>query len=205
MTTAFGTHISPLPAAGKMTWSEFRQLEFDDFDPYIYELLNGTVMKRSAPSLKHQRVARKLLLHLDQHIETNGLGEIFPAPVDVYFDEHTGFQPDLAFVAADRAFLIEAEDYIHGAPDILVEIISPGSVQRDRVIKKEICQRFAVREFWLVDPQYHTVEIYIMQENVYALHTIVENSGHITSTVLTGLSLDIEQIFGEPIVEHPEP
>ncbi|MBK9490321.1 MAG: Uma2 family endonuclease [Haliscomenobacter sp.] len=111
-------------------------MDLAENDPFIYELFDGEIMKRSAPSLVHQRISRKLLGKLDAFIEEKKLGEIFSAPVDLNLDEFNAFQPDLAFVSKERSFLIEDGDYIHGAPDMVVEIISPGTVKRDRVIKK---------------------------------------------------------------------
>ena len=181
----------------KVNWNTFREMDLAENDPFIYELFDGEIMKRSAPSLVHQRISRKLLGKLDAFIEEKKLGEIFSAPVDLNLDEFNAFQPDLAFVSKERSFLIEDGDYIHGAPDMVVEIISPGTVKRDRVIKKDLCERFAIREYWLVDPLNKGIEIYIMQEDKYVLHDLQEISGKISSTVLTGFELDLGHIFGE--------
>lgn len=181
----------------KVNWSTFREMEIADDDLFIYELFDGEIMKRSAPSLIHQRISRKLLGKLDAFIEEKKLGEIFSAPVDLYLDEYNSFQPDLAFVSKERTFLIEDGDYIRGAPDLIVEIISPGTVKRDRVIKKDLCERFAIREYWLVDPLNKGIEIYVMQGDKYFLHDLQEISGKISSTVLTGFELDLGHIFGE--------
>ena len=181
----------------KVNWETFRELELADNDLFIYELFDGEIMKRSAPSLIHQRISRKLLGKMDAYIEEKKLGEVFSAPVDLNLDEHNAFQPDLAFISKERSFLIEDGDYIKGAPDLVVEIISPGTVKKDRVIKKDLCERFAVREYWLVDPLNKGIEIYIMQEDKYVLHDLQEISGKINSTVLTGFELELGHIFGE--------
>lgn len=181
----------------KVNWETFREIELADDDLFIYELFDGEIMKRSAPSLIHQRISRKLLGKMDAYIEEKKLGEVFSAPVDLNLDEHNAFQPDLAFVSKERSFLIEDDDYIKGAPDLVVEIISPGTVKKDRVIKKNLCERFAIREYWLVDPLNKGIEIYIMQEDKYVLHDLQEISGKISSTVLTGFELELGHIFGE--------
>ena len=185
----------------KVNWETFRELELADNDLFIYELFDGEIMKRSAPSLIHQRISRKLLGKMDAYIEEKKLGEVFSAPVDLNLDEHNAFQPDLAFISKERSFLIEDGDYIKGAPDLVVEIISPGTVKKDRVIKKDLCERFAVREYWLVDPLNKGIEIYIMQEDKYVLHDLQEISGKINSTVLTGFELELGHIFGEEMQE----
>jgi Uma2 family endonuclease len=181
----------------KVNWETFRELELAEDDLFIYELFDGEIMKRSAPSLIHQRISRKLLGKMDAYIEEKKLGEIFSAPVDLNLDEHNAFQPDLAFISKERSFLIEDDDYIKGAPDLVVEIISPGTVKKDRVIKKDLCERFAIREYWLVDPLNKGIEIYIMQEDKYVLHDLQEIRGKISSTVLTGFELELGHIFGE--------
>ena len=186
----------------KVNWETFRELELADNDLFIYELFDGEIMKRSAPSLIHQRISRKLLGKMDAYIEEKKLGEIFSAPVDLNLDEHNAFQPDLAFISKERSFLIEDDDYIKGAPDLVVEIISPGTVKKDRVIKKNLCERFAIREYWLVDPLNKGIEIYIMQEDKYVLHDLQEINGKISSTVLTGFELELGHIFGEEIQEE---
>lgn len=183
--------------AEKINWAIFREMEIADGDLLIYELFDGEIMKRSTPSLIHQAVCRKLLTELDAYIEEKKLGEIFSAPVDLNLDEHNAFQPDLAFISKERSFLIEDGDYIRGAPDLVVEIISPGTVKKDRVIKKNLCERFAIREYWLVDPLNKGIEIYIMQEDKYVLHDLQEINGKISSTVLTGFELELGHIFGE--------
>lgn len=184
------------PKIEKVNWSTFRGMELADNDPFIYELFEGEIMKRAAPSLVHQRISRKLLGKIDAFIEEKNLGEIFSAPVDLNLDEYNAFQPDLAFISNERSFLIEDGDYIHGAPDMVVEIISPGSIKKDRVIKKDLCERFAIREYWLVDPLNKSIEIYTMQADKYVLHDLQEIRGKISSTVLTGFELDLTHIFG---------
>jgi Uma2 family endonuclease len=169
---------------------------------FIYELFDGEIMKRSAPSLIHQSVSRELLTEITLFLRKNPLGTVYSAPVDLNLDEHNAFQPDLAFVSKERSFLIEDGDYIKGAPDLVVEIISPGTVKKDRVIKKDLCERFAIREYWLVDPLNKGIEIYIMQEDKYVLHDLQEISGKISSTVLTGFELELGHIFGEETQEE---
>jgi Uma2 family endonuclease len=184
-----------LEKKGKVTWDEFRNMELDDNDPYIYELLNGIIMKRSAPSLFHQKAARNLTTDITNFLRLNPLGEVYPSPVDVELDKYNAFQPDIAFVSVERSFLYEDGDYIRGAPDLIVEIISPGNARRDRVDKKEICEQFAVREYWLIDPLSQTVEIYVMRDNAYHLHDFLEQTGKATSTVLKGFEVEISALF----------
>lgn len=181
----------------KVTWQEFRQMELGDDDIFIYELIDGEIVKRTSPSPRHQRISRKLVRALDVFVEENQLGEVFSAPTDVYFDgeNESGVVPDVFFIAKDRNFIILEDEYINGAPDLIVEVISPGSVFRDRFQKKDLYQRFAVKEYWLVDVQNSSVEIYVMRENAYSLHQMGELSGKVTSVVLPGFEVDLQMLF----------
>ncbi len=179
----------------KVTWDEYREMEFDDHDLFIYELLNGNLVRRTAPSVKHQNVVANLMIAMGVLNREKKLGKIFTAPIDVYFDGKNGVQPDLLFIKTDRLFIIENEDYVSAAPDLVVEVISPGSIKRDRVEKKDLYERYAVKEFWLIDPQYKTVEIYTMENNAYRLHEFQEQVGKITSLVVEGFEIEVKDIF----------
>lgn len=178
-----------------VTWEEFRNIELDDNDPFIYELINGEIMKRTAPSLLHQRASGRLITAINNFLEEHPMGEAFTAPIDMGLDEHNGLQPDLVFISKERSFLIEDGDYIKGTPDLVVEIISPGYVRRDRVEKKDIYERFAVREYWLIDPTSRTVEIYAMRDNAYYLHSFLEKEGKAVSIAMTGFEIEISRLF----------
>lgn len=160
----------------RMKWEEFREMEVDD-DKAVYELLNGFVVKRSPPPLAHQSTLGNLVVEFSTFLRANPVGKFFSGPLDVYFDDFNAFVPDLVFISNERNFLIEDGDYVRGAPDLLVEILSPGTFRTDRADKKDICERFAVREFWLIDPLNKTVEIYVMHENAYRLHEFLEREG----------------------------
>lgn len=179
----------------KMTWEEFRQMEVDETDHFIYELINGILMRRTSPSLIHQEVSRKIERKLDEYLLQHPIGRYFHAPADVYLDEITGVVPDISFISKERYFILDNEDYIAGAPDLIVEIISPGNVRRDRVVKKQLYEQFAVKEYWLIDPNNKSVEVFVMQENAYVLTAFLEVEGKLTSTLLPGLEIEISQLF----------
>ncbi len=179
----------------KVTWDEYRNMEFDDHDLFIYELLNGNLVRRTAPSVKHQNVITNLIISMGVFNREKKMGRIFTAPIDVYFDGKNGVQPDLIFIKTERLFIIENEDYVNGAPDLIIEVISPGSIRRDRVDKKDLFEQFAVKEFWLIDPQNKTIEIYTMENNAYRLHEFQEQEGKITSLVLEGFEIDVKDVF----------
>jgi Uma2 family endonuclease len=179
----------------KVSVREFREMLFDDDDNYYYEIINGEMIQKSAPTPLHQRISRKLLVILDRFIAEKKLGEIFQSPIDVFLDEYNKPQPDLVFVSNEKKSII-TNDGIIGIPDVIVEIISPTSVIRDRIEKKNLYERMGVKEFWLVDPQYAAIEIYTLQNNRYELYsaaTILE--GELKPALFDGLTINLAEIF----------
>ncbi len=179
----------------RMTSAAFRELEFPDDDLSIYELLNGQLVKKSAPKPLHQQVSRRITKALEHFLEGKTLGEFFYAPVDVFLDEHNTVQPDICFVSTERAFLIDLHEGIMGTPDLIVEILSPGSVRYDRGIKKDVYERFALKEYWIVDPNNRSVEVYVMRENAFITHGVYEAGDKADSVLLTGFELEIDVLF----------
>lgn len=179
-----------------LTYKEYREMEFDDDDNFQYELINGELMKKASPTIEHQRLVRKIAFAIEKHLESNPVGEVFFAPLDVVLDDHNVPQPDVFYVGKDKEYILnETEQVVIGIPDIIVEILSPGSVKRDRIIKKKIYEQFGVPEFWLVDPSYNNVEIFHLVGGAYELADFIEVAGTVKSTVLTGFELPLDKIF----------
>ncbi|MDO8365298.1 MAG: Uma2 family endonuclease [Saprospiraceae bacterium] len=180
----------------KMTYADLMEFNIPEGDTGIYELLNGEIVRRSSPNTPHQRVSMKLLVQLARFIEEKNLGELFHAPYDVYLDEYNaGIQPDLLFVSHTRNFIIKENNGVVGAPDLVVEILSKGTTNYDRGIKKDIYEQFAVREYWIVDPQNRSIEVYRMENNRFRLYSFAAEEGMVKSLVLEGLELEVEAVF----------
>lgn len=181
----------------KLTYAEFRKLEFADNDLSNYELLDGEIVQKSSPSIQHQRISGNLYFLIRSYLTQNPIGEVFTAPLDVVLEDRTAPQPDVFFVSKDRDFILdEREGVVIGTPDLIIEIISPSSVQRDRYQKKGLYERFAVREFWLVDPQNRSIEIFTLSQNQYCLHAFADETGALVSSlVLPGLEISATAII----------
>lgn len=188
-------------AAKKMTYQAFRQLEFDDSDPFLYELLNGELVKKSAPNPRHQFILKKLFSKIDTVVTEKNLGQALFAPVDVFLDEYNAPQPDIVFVKQERVEIIDMDEGILGRPDLVVEILSPNSVKKDRYEKKQLYEQFAVPEYWIVDPQNTTIEIHRLQNNRYELAAFAAQTGIIRSEALGGWELEVSQIL---IISPPQ-
>lgn len=159
-----------------------------------YELLEGDLRMVPAPATVHQRVSGRLYMLFREFITKNNLGEIFYAPTDVYLDDETVLQPDILFISEARKDIVTKKN-IQGAPDLVVEIISPGTAYIDRSKKKKLYARFGVGEYWLVDPEKKSIEVYGLKEGKYVLSEGHEARGVATSPVLPGLAVALDRVF----------
>lgn len=117
------------------------------------------------------------------------------APVDVFLDDVDAPQPDLVYLASDKLSLL-TDDGIIGSPTLAVEIISPSCIYRDRVTKKALYERFGVQEYWLVDPADNFTEIHALTDSQHKLLSAASTEeGQLTSSVLSGLTLDSATLF----------
>ncbi|MYE15344.1 MAG: Uma2 family endonuclease [Gemmatimonadetes bacterium] len=125
-----------------------------------YEFIGGRLYMTPAPVIRHQRVSRRLQSALMQVLRDGGHGEVFYAPVLVEFPG-TGdrVQPDILFVSNERRRII-GEKQVTGAPDLIVEILSPSTAHRDRGVKLDLYARCGVREYWIVDPTEDVVDVW---------------------------------------------
>ena len=179
---------------GKLPGGNFLKLVSRDGCSF-YDLINEDFRRLPPPTPPHQRVISRLTARMETFVSEKKLGHVFPAPLDVFLGEGNCVQPDVLFVSKDREFIIDNQNGIMGAPDLIVEVISPGYVRRDRVEKKEVYEQFAVREYWIVDPDHRTVEIFAMQNNAYTLHAFLEKEGKAASSILEGFEVDVQSLF----------
>lgn len=136
----------------------------------LAELINGQIYMSPAPTNKHQRVLKVFLKLVDDFIIENDLGELFVSPVDIYFDDHTNaVQPDLAFIAKEN--LNQPTDYepYQGSPDILVEFLSTTNDKHDLVTKKNLYEKFGVKEYWIIDPTTKESLVYQLVDKKFIL------------------------------------
>lgn len=142
-----------------------------DANPLLrVELIEEKIHMSPAPRPKHQRIVRQLILLIGQWLNGNELGEVFPSPIDVILSpRRTVVQPDLVFVAKDRVEALLTDTAIVGAPDMVVEILSPSTAQIDRTTKRQTYAEHGVSEYWLVDVDAQILELHILSEGRYAV------------------------------------
>jgi Uma2 family endonuclease len=162
-----------------------------------YELLEGDLVMVPAPTTRHQFISRNLEFILHGFVRAHGLGSVLDSPVDVVFGEGAArevAQPDIVFIGRARANIIK-EAEIQGAPDLVVEILSPGTEVRDRGYKQHLYGRYGVREYWIVDPESETVEVYRMTQATFDLAARCTVDDALTTPLFPGLSIDLEEVF----------
>ena len=158
-----------------------------------YQLIGGELIIRPTPTPYHQRISRRIEFLLIQYVEGNNLGEVFDSPIDVYFEQTETYQPDVIFISKERLDIIK-ETRLEGAPDLVIEILSPGTAYYDLRKKFKIYEKYRVKEYWIIDPEEKNIEVYVNKGNRFYLIQNVK-SGIAKSEVLKGFQIEIEKIF----------
>ena len=174
----------------RYTYSDYLMIE----DERRYEVYEGELIMVPAPTTTHQSVSEKIGRIMGNYIVKNNLGKLFYAPTDVVLSEDVVLQSDILFISKDREKIIE-ERAIMGAPDLIVEILSPLSTYYDVVKKKELYRRYGVKEYWLVFIEEKAIEVLTLEGDVYREFTSVKGEGSIKSKLLKGLEVELKQVF----------
>ncbi|HUW66072.1 MAG TPA: Uma2 family endonuclease, partial [Spirochaetia bacterium] len=144
--------------SGKYTYEDYAKLP----ESPRYQLIGGDLVLTPSPKPYHQSVLSNLNRLMDSFVLENDLGIVRFAPLDVYLNKKETYQPDIIFIARDRLDIF-GEDKIEGAPDLVVEILSPTTAHDDRNAKFKNYEKYGVREYWIVDPKEKTVEIFVLK------------------------------------------
>jgi Uma2 family endonuclease len=161
-----------------------------------YELIEGEIYMSRSPSLTHQITLQNFLMALGSYLTKNPIGIVVPGP-GVIFDDFNGVIPDIVFFTNDRRAEIASGDRLNGAPDLVVEIISPGAEneRRDRVLKRRVYGRFGVKEYWLVDLVNRSVEVCRLGEEGLELAATFVGEDEMTSSVLPDFRIKLTDLF----------
>lgn len=146
------------PTRRRWTYSEFARLP--ESGSARHEVIADELVVTPAPSLHHQRIAGRLFARLFDFVEAQRLGEVFHAPLDVLLGEGDYVEPDVVFVREERCGDTLSDRGVEGPPDLVIEILSPATEARDRGIKLERYRLFGVAEYWIVDPEGRSIEVW---------------------------------------------
>jgi Uma2 family endonuclease len=133
----------------------------------LAEVINQKLSMSPAPKTTHQWTIGNLYLALANHVNSKGLGKVFLAPCDVYLDETANVvQPDIFFISSRKKKII-MEDGIHGIPDFIIKVLSPGNSLNDKKTKKGLYEKFGVKEYWIVNPKTKEAIGYTNQQGTF--------------------------------------
>ena len=176
----------------RLTYQDY--INLPESDDKRYELIDGELYLAPSPTPNHQFISIRLSKAIDDYAQSHGLGNVLYAPLDVVLSNQDVFQPDILFVSRNRESII-SESNIQGAPDLVVEILSPGTADRDRTIKRARYSVHGVQEYWMVDPQANTIEVLTAGQDDFETVQVYGEDTSLTSPVLEGLVIRLQDIF----------
>lgn len=149
----------------------------------LAELIDNVIYMSPSPTSKHQIILNEINFHLIQYFKSTREGMTYIAPLDVYLDESSNaVQPDIIVILNPNQKIVNEEGHIHGVPDMLIEILSPGNKDHDLIRKKDLYERFKVKEYWIVDPDSKLTLGYVLSKDKYQL--VHEEVGRFASQLI---------------------
>ena len=174
----------------KLTYADYRQTSDDE----RYELLDGELIMTPAPNIAHQSVQVELGAQLYIFVKAKELGRVFFAPTDVALSDTDVVQPDLLFISVEREHILTRAN-IQGAPDLVVEIRSEATAERDETLKRKLYAEHGVQEYWLVDPESMTVTVLLLGRDGFEEVATYWKGQTLTSPTLPGFSVNLDELF----------
>lgn len=187
-------HVPSTSPGVKLTYEDYLLLPDDGLR---HELLDGEHYVTPSPSVKHQQILLNLTLILGNWLAANPVGRILFAPFDVVLSLFDVVVPDLIYFSRERAARLLDLGKLAGAPELAVEIASPGTRQRDETTKRRLYERFGVTEYWVVDPELDVVRVYRRGAGGFTrpIEISAEEEDVLTTPLLTGLRVPLRDLF----------
>jgi Uma2 family endonuclease len=178
-------------AAARMTYAQYCLLPEDGKQ---YEVIDGELFMTPAPKPKHQEIVLRIAEELSRFVREKNLGKVFISPIDVLLEQHTFLQPDVLFIRKERLEIVK-EEAIEGPPDLVVEVLSPSTFYKDLRKKMTAYAQFGVQEYWIVDPETQTVEVYARRDNKLQLSQKFSSGETLESPLLPGFHLAVHDVL----------
>src|SRR5262249_48589088 len=161
-----------------------------------YEIIEGELFLSKAPGVPHQRVFGELFDALRSFLRLHRIGEVIATP-GLILSDTDAVMPDLVFILNERVSEVVTGDRLSAAPDLVVEILSPGpdNLKRDRVAKRQMHGRFGVKEYWILDPGSRIIEVYVPKGRNLNLVSTLGEMDDLTSSMLPGFSCRVDSLF----------
>jgi len=160
-----------------------------------FQLINFDLVISPSPNPLHQIISGRLFNIISVFLEqtANG-GVVMYAPMDVKFDEGNVLQPDILYISSERKAEI-MKDKIEGAPDLIIEILSPSNAYYDLRQKKDIYEKYGVKEYIIIDPIDQSADLFLLKDGSYALHQRARLEQRLNSVLLPGFDIEVKNLF----------
>lgn len=178
----------------KLTYDDF--VQFPD-DGQRHELIGGEHFVTPSPNVRHQRISLRLVQLLANWLDAHPLGQVFYAPLDVLLSGTDVVEPDILYVSNERAPALLQSRHVTGAPDLVIEVASPGTRQRDETLKRRLYERAGVIEYWIVDPEIDVVRVYRREGDRFGRATELsrEEGDVLTTPLLPGMEVQLTRVL----------
>lgn len=182
----------PGPIQGHWTYTHYSALPEDG---KRYEIIDG-VLYLMPPSAKewHQRAVVVLATYFTIHVQFAGLGRVYTAPFEVELTASTVVQPDILVIMNANMYKI-TPSHVVGSPDLVIEVVSPGTMRHDRLKKYRVYAKAGIREYWIVDPLQQKIEIVCLDAGNYHSAGVFSGEEALPSTVVEDLMVKVREVF----------
>jgi Uma2 family endonuclease len=180
-----------MPVDTRLTYEDYCLLPSDG---KRYEIIDGELFVTPSPFRAHQQVVTNLTYYLVDFVKQADLGWVYAAPFDVVFSHSSVVEPDMVYVSRSRAGVL-TEKNIQGAPDLVVEVVSSGTVDADRTFKLKLYARYGVQEYWIIDPEGPSAEIYRRRKRRLDLAAKLRARDCLSSPLFPGFSLLLQRLI----------
>ena len=174
------------------------RLTYEDYaktpDYERWELIDGELILKTSPNIAHQDNRMELGYRMTNFVEMNDAGVVYIADTDVVLSDSDVVQPDIMFISKESRHII-GEANIQGAPDLVVEILSPSTARRDWGVKRELYAKHGVKEYWIADPANKIVWVMLLKDGVLEIQQTRYSGDTIASSVLAGFTVNVDDIF----------
>jgi Uma2 family endonuclease len=159
-----------------------------------YQYISGRLVDWPSRTVAHQIALMNFSAAISNYGDsTNNEGIFLIGPMETIFDDQNSFQPDFVYISVDRREIVK--DYVYGAPDLVLEVLWEKNAYYDLRPKKDIYEKYGVKEYIIIDPIEQSADLYVLKDNVYNLHQKAQLNKSLNSVLLPGFKIDLSKIF----------
>lgn len=196
--STYSLPVSPSSEPRRYTYDEW-VAEFPETNQPS-ELHDGEVVMSPAPSFWHQEIVFRFQRALHDWVAARRLGKVIGSPIDMVLSPHRTVQPDVAFIANERLSIVKRA--IRGPADLVAEVVSLSSREKDRIEKRDLYEQYGIREYWILDPEAQTIDVLHLEASTYVLVTRARPGQTAESRLLPGFRVAVDEVLAEGVEDH---